>query len=68
MSRETRTDFPGAFRVVLVHSWGTTYKGPYQTLSAAKGQLTQETEGWYANKGKTGYIERTTGAWEKVEN
>lgn len=67
MSRTTRTDFPGAFRVVLEHSWGTEYKGPYQTYSAAKGQLTQETEGWYASKGKTGYIERTTGAWERVE-
>lgn len=67
MSRDTRTDFPGAFRVVINDEGWTTYIGPYQTIGAAKGQLTQQTTGWYARKGKTGYIERTTGAWEKVE-
>ena len=67
MSRTTRTDFPGAFRVVLVHPWGTQYKGPYQTLSAAKGQLSQETGGrWQSSV--TGYIEKTPdGVWERVE-
>lgn len=65
MSRTTRTDFPGAFRVVLVKSWGTEYKGPYQTLSAAKGQLTSETA--YSFEG-TAYIEKMPdGAWERVE-
>jgi hypothetical protein len=68
MSRETRTNFPGAFRVVIEDNGYTTYQGPYQTLGAAKGQLTQQVEGWYAREGKTGYIERTTGPWEKVED
>lgn len=72
MSRKTRTNFPGAFRVVLVKSWGTEYKGPYQTLAAAKGQLTPETMcgPYYAptkRPGVEGWIERTTGAWERVE-
>lgn len=73
MSRTTRTDFPGAYRVVLVKSWGTEYKGPYQTLAAAKGQLTSETLAgpYYALRpvsGVTGYIEKTPdGAWERVE-
>lgn len=70
MSRTTRTNFPGAFRVVLVKSWGTEYKGPYQTLSAAKGQLTSETVGWGGKtySGVSGYIEKTPdGAWERVE-
>lgn len=67
MSRETRTDFPGAFRVVIDDDGRKTYIGPYQTKAAAKGMLTQQVEGWYARKGRTGYIERTTGAWEKVE-
>lgn len=66
MSRTTRTDFPGAFRVVLVKSWGTEYKGPYQTLAAAKGQLTHEL-GYYGASSQ-GYIEKTPdGAWERVE-
>jgi hypothetical protein len=64
MSRDTRTDFPGAFRVVLVKGYGTTYVGPYQTLAAAKGQLSREQR--YHGQ-DAGYIERTTGAWEKVE-
>lgn len=64
MSRKTRTDFTCAYRVVLVHSWGTEYKGPYQTYAAAKGQLTQET-GYYS---ATGWIEQTPDdAWERVE-
>ena len=72
MSRATRTDFPGSFRVVLEHSWGTVYKGPYQTMGAAKGQLTAETitGPHYAPRpvpGVTGWIERTTGPWERVE-
>ena len=67
MSRTTITNFPGAYRVVLEHPWGTEYKGPYQTLSAAKGQLTQETTGWYGRSDTTGYIEHTTGGWERVE-
>ena len=67
MSRTTRTDFPGAFRVVLVKSWGTEYKGPYQTLAAAKGQLTSETSDHW-NWNVQGYIEKTPdGAWERVE-
>lgn len=69
MSRTTRTNFPGAYRVVLNYSWGTEYKGPYQTLSAAKGQLTQETIGW---SGRTrsevsGWVEYIKGEWERVE-
>lgn len=69
MSRTTRTNFPGAYRVVLEQSWGTEYKGPYQTLAAAKGQLTQETTGWHRTRATTaGYIERTTGEWERVED
>lgn len=69
MSRTTRTNFPGAFRVVLNHSWGTEYKGPYQTLSAAKGQLTQETDTyWNRENSTTGWVEKTPdGAWERVE-
>lgn len=65
MSRKTQTDFPGAFRIVLVKAWGRVYKGPYQTLSAAKGQLTSET----AYDGHSvGWIEKTPdGAWERVE-
>lgn len=69
MSRETYTDFPSAFRVVIEHEHpnrATKYIGPYQTLGAAKGQLTQQIEGWYREKGNTGYIERSTG-WERVE-
>ena len=65
MSRTTRTNFPGAYRVVLEHAWGTEYKGPYQTIAAAKGQLTQETGGTW-NK-KTGWIEYIKGEWERVE-
>ncbi len=65
MSRTTRTNFPDAYRVVLVKSWGTEYKGPYQTLSAAKGQLTQETTGHW-NQNVEAHIERTTGSWERV--
>lgn len=68
MSRETRTNFPGAFRVVIEVDGYKTYIGPYQTKAAAKGMLTQQTTGWYARKGKIGYVERTTGAWEKVED
>lgn len=68
MSRETRTNFPGAFRVVIDDNGWVTYMGPYQTIGAAKGQLTQAVDGWYARKGKTGYIEKTPdGAWERVE-
>ena len=63
MSRSTRTDFRESFRLVLTHSWGTHYKGPYQTLAAAKGQLTSETR--YSPKVE-GHIERMTGDWEKV--
>lgn len=67
MSRTTRTDFTNAYRVVLETPYGVYYKGPYQTYAAAKGQLTQETTGWYADKGKTGYIEQTPDdAWERV--
>ena len=69
MSRTTRTNFPGAFRVVLEHSWGTEYKGPYQTLGAAKGQLTMETgQFWPKEHGTTGYIEYIKGEWERVED
>ena len=69
MSRTTRTNFTGAYRVVLEHSWGTEYKGPYQTKAAAKGQLTAETDSyWHQDRGTTGYIERTTGEWERVED
>lgn len=66
MSRTTRTNFTCAYRVVLEHSWGIEYKGPYQTYAAAKGQLTQETAGLW-RKGTTGYIEQTPDdAWERV--
>lgn len=64
MSRSTRTDFPESFRIVLKHSWATVYKGPYQTLAAAKGQLTSETR---YNPNVIAHIERTTGPWERVE-
>lgn len=67
MSRTTRTNFTEAFRVVLEHPWGTEYKGPYQTLAAAKGQLTQETSSSYRADTK-GSIERMTGNWERVES
>jgi len=67
VSRTTRTNFESAYRVVLVHGYGTEYKGPYQTLSAAKGQLTAETGGrWQTST--TGYIEIMTGNWRKVED
>lgn len=66
MSRTTRTNFSESFRVVLTHSWGTEYKGPYQTKAAAKGQLTQETSSSW-RKDTKGHIERMTGDWEKVE-
>jgi len=66
MSRTTRTNFKESFRLVLTHSWGVEYKGPYQTLAAVKGQLTSETAGrWQSTT--TGHIERMTGDWEKVE-
>lgn len=66
-SRKTNTNFTCAYRVVLVHPWGTLYKGPYQTYAAAKAQLTRETTGWHANTGKTGWIEQTPDdAWEQV--
>ena len=67
MSRKTQTNFSEAFRVVLQRPWSSepTYKGPYQTLSAAKGQLTQEIR--YSSD-STGHVERMTGNWEKVEN
>ena len=65
MSRTTRTNFPGAYRVVLRHLWGTEYKGPYQTLAAAKGQLTQETGPWH--KDTVGWIEYIKGEWERIE-
>lgn len=65
MSRDTATNFPGAFRVVLEYPWGTRYVGPYQTLGAAKGQLTQQT-GY--NSSATGWVEKTPdGQWERVE-
>lgn len=74
MSRSTRTDFPGAFRLVITRTLGdeeyTEYVGPYQTIGAARGQLTQELQMRYHEhySKKVGYIERTTGAWEKVES
>jgi len=67
MSRETNANFPGAFRVVIDDNGCVTYKGPYQTKGAAKGQLTQQIEGWYARPGKTGHIELMTGNWRKME-
>ena len=73
MSRDTITDFPGAFRLVITRTMAgeayTRYHGPYQTIGAAKGQLTQELKMHYYEhyETKTGYIERTTGDWEKVE-
>lgn len=74
MSRNTTTDFPGAYRIVITKTMAgeayTQYHGPYQTIGAAKGQLTQELKmrDYEHYETKTGYIERTTGAWEKVES
>lgn len=73
MSRATKTDFPGAFRLVITRTLKgedhTEYIGPYQTIGAAKGQLTQELQiHFYEHYDKkVGYIERTTGPWERVE-
>lgn len=73
MSRDTTTDFPGAYRIVITRTLAgedhTVYIGPYQTKAAAKGQLTQELrEHYYEHYDKkTGYIELLTGNWRKVE-
>lgn len=74
MARSTKTDFPGAFRLVITRTLGdeecTEYIGPYQTIGAAKGQLTQELRprDYDHYSKKVGHIERTTGPWEKVES
>jgi hypothetical protein len=79
VSRSTKTDFPGAFRVVTVITNSKTghllgdpdYVGPYQTIGAAKGMLTRML--WeYNNYGSkvhvmSGHIEQTPEGWEKVE-
>jgi hypothetical protein len=73
MSRYTTTNFPGAFRLVVTKSMGgedyTQYHGPYQTIGAAKGQLTQELKmrDYEHYETKTGHIETTSGAWMPVE-
>ena len=73
MSRYTDTDFPGAFRIVVTKTMAgesyTQYHGPYQSIGAAKGQLTQELKmrDYEHYETKVGHIERTTGPWEKVE-
>lgn len=73
MSRATRTDFPGAFRLVITRTLGDTeyteYVGPYQTIGAAKGQLTDHLRMRHYEhySKKVGHIESTTGGWEKVE-
>lgn len=72
MSRGTRTNFPSAFRIVVTRTLGdvedTEYIGPYQTIGAAKGQLTNALEPHYHEhySKKVGHIERAAG-WERVE-
>ena len=72
MSRSTTTNFPGAYRLVVTKTLAgeehTEYIGPYQTLGAAKGQLTQELQHHYYEHydTKTGHLEVATG-WERVE-
>lgn len=74
MSRDTTTDFPTAYRLVITRTLAgednTIYVGPYQTIGAAKGQLSQalEMRDYEHYETKTGYVERTTGPWEKVES
>jgi hypothetical protein len=74
MARNTYTDFPTAYRLVITRTLGgedhTEYIGPYQTKGAAKGQLTQELKmrSYEHYETKTGHVEQTTGAWEKVES
>lgn len=72
MSRATRTDFPEAFRLVITRTLGDTeyteYIGPYQTIGAARGQLTDQLRmrSYEHYSKKVGHIERTTGPWEEV--
>lgn len=72
MSRATRTDFPGAFRLVITRTLAgedyTEFIGPYQTIGAARGQLTHELRerGYDHYEKKVGHIEYATG-WERVE-
>lgn len=72
MSRSTMTDFPEVYRLVITTTYGdveeTTYIGPYQTIGAARGQLTHELKPRYHQhySKKVGRIERTTGPWETV--
>jgi len=72
MSRATDKDFPEAYRLVIITTYGdvdeTTYIGPYQTIGAARGQLTHELKQRYYEhySKKVGHIERTTGSWEEV--
>jgi UDP-N-acetylmuramyl pentapeptide synthase len=74
MSRATDTDFPTAYRLVITRTMAgesyTEYVGPYQTIGAAKGQLTQELrERIYEHyEKKVGHIELLTGNWRKVKS
>lgn len=73
MARSTTIDFPVAYRLVITRTLAgedyTEYVGPYQTIGAAKGQLTEQLKmGYYEQYSKkVGHIERSTG-WEKVES
>lgn len=73
MSRATDKNFPEAFRLVITRTLGgqdyTEYIGPYMTIGAARGQLTDQLRmrSYEHYEKKVGHIERTTGPWEKVE-
>jgi len=72
MSRATDKDFPEAYRLVITRTLGDTeyteYIGPYQSIGAARGQLTHELRmrDYEHYSKKVGHIERTTGPWQAV--
>jgi len=74
MARNTNTDFPTAYRLVIIRTLAGVehieYVGPFQTKPAAKGQLTEylRERSYEHYDSKVGYIERTTGPWERVES
>ena len=73
MSRATTTDFTTAYRLVITRTCGgedyTEFIGPYQTIGAAKGQLTHELKlrDYDHYDKKVGHIELMTGNWRKME-
>lgn len=60
-------DHPHSYRVALEHKDGIiTYRGPYGTLGAARGQVTAWKNSYGGRVGDT-WVERTPPGWERVE-